>query len=66
MISAPEVFVARQPILDRLQRAHAYQLPFRSSRENAFDGSHPDQASLKLQAAEGGHLDGVHPTLSHH
>jgi EAL and modified HD-GYP domain-containing signal transduction protein len=38
-------FIARQPILDRRQRTHGYELLFRSGPENFFDGTDPDLAS---------------------
>lgn len=43
-----DLYVARQPILDRRQELFAYELLFRSSPENVF--SHPDQdvASRKV------------------
>lgn len=43
-----EIFVARQPIFDALQRVYGYELLFRSGLDNYFDQSDPDQATLKV------------------
>jgi EAL and modified HD-GYP domain-containing signal transduction protein len=43
-----DVFVARQPILDRARRTDGYELLFRSGTVNHFDGSSGDQASLNV------------------
>jgi c-di-GMP-related signal transduction protein len=43
-----QVFVARQPILDRLKKTYAYELLFRDGPVNRFTGSDPDQASRSV------------------
>jgi len=43
--AAGEVFVARQPIFNTKQQLFAYELLYRSSRENAFDGADSTQAT---------------------
>src|SRR6266516_4382848 len=43
-----EVFVARQPIFDRLRNVFGYELLFRSGLENVFRHDDPDQATLKV------------------
>jgi c-di-GMP-related signal transduction protein len=44
-----DVFVARQPIFDRLRRTYAYELLFRSGAgSSAYDGANADQASLRV------------------
>src|SRR6476469_5853514 len=43
-----DVFVARQPIFNRLRQVYGYELLFRSGRVNAFDASNPDEASLQV------------------
>ena len=43
-----QVFVARQPIFDRQQKVHAYELLFRSGIDNYFDHFDEDQASSKV------------------
>lgn len=43
-----DVFVARQPILDRARRTDGYELLFRSGTANQFDGTSGDQASLNV------------------
>jgi c-di-GMP-related signal transduction protein len=43
-----DVFVARQPIFDRLRDVYAYELLFRSGLENFFSHAHPDQASSSV------------------
>lgn len=40
-----DLFVARQPILDRRGGLHGYELLFRSGLTNAFGNADPDQAS---------------------
>lgn len=42
---SPNLFVARQPILDRQGRIHAYELLFRSGFENLFRSDNPDASS---------------------
>ena len=42
------IFIARQPILDRLNKTYAYELLFRSGFENAFDSLDGDLASTML------------------
>lgn len=42
---APNLFVARQPILDRSGRLYGYELLFRSSFENVFNATDPDRAA---------------------
>ena len=46
--TSEEVFVARQPILDADEHLYAYELLYRSSRENAFDGSDSSQATSRV------------------
>lgn len=41
-------FVARQPILDGNGNVYGYELLFRASEENRFDGSDPDHASASV------------------
>jgi c-di-GMP-related signal transduction protein len=43
-----DVFVARQPILDRARRTDGYELLFRSGSANQFDAASGDQASLNV------------------
>ncbi len=43
-----DVFVARQPIFDRLREVYAYELLFRSGLENFFDHAQPDQATSSV------------------
>ncbi len=44
-----DVFVARQPIFDRVRRTYAYELLFRSgASSSAYDGADADQASLRV------------------
>ena len=43
-----EVFVARQPIFDRHQVVHAYELLFRSGLENVFDQTRAATATSEL------------------
>lgn len=43
-----EVFVARQPILDRHMEIFGYELLFRSAAVDAYDGLDPDQASSSI------------------
>jgi EAL and modified HD-GYP domain-containing signal transduction protein len=45
-----DVFVARQPILDRQQRVFGYELLFRSCLVNAFDGTDSTQATSQVIA----------------
>jgi EAL and modified HD-GYP domain-containing signal transduction protein len=45
---ASEIFVARQPILDQQQNLYAYELLYRSSRENAFDGTDSTTATSRV------------------
>ena len=42
-----ESYIARQPIFDLEQKVYAYELLFRSSLDNYFDYSDPDQAASK-------------------
>ena len=44
-VSSGMRYLARQPILDRDQNTHGYELLFRSSTENIFCGDEPDAAS---------------------
>ena len=48
--SAPhsEIFVARQPILDRRQQVFGYELLFRSGLDNVFHAENQDQASFEM------------------
>ncbi len=41
-------YIARQPILDRDQNVHGYELLFRNSEENVFPNIDPDEATSKL------------------
>ncbi len=43
-----DVFVARQPILDRSKAVYAYELLFRSGPENIFSSSDPDAATSQV------------------
>ncbi|MFN4179994.1 MAG: EAL and HDOD domain-containing protein [Armatimonadota bacterium] len=43
-----QVFVARQPIFDRMRRVVAYELLFRSGLENMFKGTNGDMASQSV------------------
>ncbi len=43
-----DAFIARQPIFDSRQRVFGYELLFRSSLENVFRHSNPDQATSKV------------------
>ncbi len=43
-----QVFVARQPIFDRMRRVIAYELLFRSGLENMFKGTNGDTASQRV------------------
>jgi c-di-GMP-related signal transduction protein len=43
-----EVFIARQPILDRRQMVYGYELLFRSGVDSVFSCADPDQASAKV------------------
>ncbi|MBU0961245.1 MAG: EAL domain-containing protein, partial [Proteobacteria bacterium] len=43
-----DVFVARQPIFDRLKRIYAYELLFRSGMDNAFPDLDGDTATSSL------------------
>ena len=45
---SPDIFVARQPIFDQRQNVFAYELLFRSSMENFFQGATPDEASSSV------------------
>ena len=44
------VFVARQPIFHRAKNVHGYELLFRSGRENQYDGTDGDAATLDVIA----------------
>lgn len=46
-----KTFIARQPILDRRQQVHGYELLYRSGPTDAFDGEDPDGATLQLMSA---------------
>src|SRR5579871_5393238 len=46
-----ELLVARQPIFDTKLQVRAYELLFRSSMENAFDGSDGNTATAKVISA---------------
>ncbi|MFN3420500.1 MAG: hypothetical protein ACK40X_02075 [Armatimonadota bacterium] len=43
-----QVFVARQPIFDRMRRVIAYELLFRSGLENVFKATDGDMASQSV------------------
>ncbi len=45
---ALDLYVARQPILDRCQRTYGYELLFRDGPVNAFRGADPDVATAKV------------------
>jgi EAL and modified HD-GYP domain-containing signal transduction protein len=49
-LSLPDVFVARQPIFDQHVNLFGYELLFRSSRENRFNSTDQEQASLSVIA----------------
>jgi EAL and modified HD-GYP domain-containing signal transduction protein len=64
-------YLARQPILDREQNTHGYELLFRSGPENYFRGDDPDAASdhaidfsrhFGPPALTGGHFAFIHCT----
>jgi EAL and modified HD-GYP domain-containing signal transduction protein len=42
------IFIARQPILDRHHELHAYELLFRTGRDNRFPDVDPDAATSRL------------------
>ncbi len=44
----PDLYVARQPILDRAKRTYAYELLFRSGASDGYDASDGDRASLRV------------------
>ncbi len=54
-----QVFVARQPIFDRLKRAIAYELLFRSGTENFFAAVNGDKASQDV-LSRSVHVFGFH------
>ena len=43
-----DVFVARQPVFDRERRVYGYELLFRSSTRNEFDGTDPTSSTTQL------------------
>ncbi len=43
-----ETFLARQPILNADLSVHGYELLYRGSDTNVYDGTDPDQASVQL------------------
>jgi EAL and modified HD-GYP domain-containing signal transduction protein len=43
-----DLYVARQPILDRAKRTYAYELLFRPGESDRYDGSDGDRASLRV------------------
>jgi len=43
-----DVYVARQPILDRFRRTYGYELLFRDGLVNAYSGGDPDVATAKV------------------
>ena len=43
-----DIFIARQPILDRKRRVYGYELLYRSGPENVFRATCQDQASTKV------------------
>ncbi len=43
-----DVHVARQPIFDRQRRIYGYELLYRSSLRNSFDGTDDDEATVSL------------------
>ncbi len=50
-LNSVDTFVARQPIFDRSERVHAYELLYRSSATtNEFSGADSDTASLRVLA----------------
>ena len=53
-----EVFIARQPIFDKRESVHAYELLFRSGMEEVFSHPDPDQASARVMA-DGSFLMGM-------
>lgn len=46
--ASEDVFVARQPIFRRDSQVHGYELLYRSSPENHFDGTAPDAATSRV------------------
>jgi c-di-GMP-related signal transduction protein len=48
--AVPDVYVARQPIFDTRAKVFGYELLFRTSQDNFFDGSDAEQASLSVIA----------------
>lgn len=42
-----ETFIARQPIFDRNTSVHGYELLYRSSADNFYDGANLDEASVQ-------------------
>lgn len=46
--SPAAVFIARQPIFDRLRNVYAYELLFRDTRDARLEEQNPDRASLKV------------------
>lgn len=45
---AMEIFIARQPILDRRQGAYGYELLYRSNSQNLYTGTDDDEATLSV------------------
>jgi c-di-GMP-related signal transduction protein len=43
-----DLYVARQPILDRSRRTYAYELLFRDGLVNAFGAEDPDLATARV------------------
>ena len=43
-----DVYVARQPILNRFRQTHGYELLFRDGLTNAFSAEDPDRASARV------------------
>ena len=61
----PEVFLGRQPILDRQQALLGYELLFRSSQENWADVSSPREATADVVCKAFAEL-GLADALGHH
>src|SRR5579884_2979445 len=48
LAASEDVFVARQPIFRRNLQVYGYELLYRSSTENAFDGTVADSATVQV------------------
>lgn len=43
-----DIFLARQPIFDNMQRVYAYEILYRSGQVNVYDGIEEDKASIDV------------------